>query len=224
MTLHLETDKDDYIEFFNQRPRETDNTGFKYDTVIKTGNINIGIEDLLASTFPIRQDDDMVTLEYAQYDVRLYSSDGESLDLSEIGSDGLFYRHSSLSEASFYTQRSDLMVTLYHVLWDTNAENGDRSVNDIRQQDVCFGPLPRMTVNGTFIHGGVEKRYAGVGSVIDRINTLFEQAFIGIAGEIKCKFATLDTKEATPYDFVETWPLENETSKFLEELVPVTLH
>ena len=224
MTLHLETDKAAYIEFFNQRPRGTDDTGFKYDTVIKTGSINLGIDDLLASTFPIRQDDNMITLEYVRYDVRVYSADGESFELSEIGSDGLFYRHSSLSETSPFTYQSDLIVTLYQVLWENDKENGERIVSDIYEQDVFFGPLPRMTVNGTFIHDGIEKRYAGSGSVIDRINTLFEKAFIGTQGAIRSNLYTKAAEKTVPYDLIETWPLENETSKFLEELVPTTLH
>ena len=224
MTLHLETDKDDYIEFLNHPHEEETHIRSKFDTVIKSGRMNLGINDLLASTFPIRKDDDTVTLEFVRYDVRIYSLDGESFELSEVGSDGLFYRHSSLSETSHLTYQSDLIVTLYQVLWDNDKENGERIVSDIYEQDVCFGPLPRMTVNGTFIHEGIEKRYAGSGSVIGRINSLVEKAFIGTQGAIRSNLYTKAAQSTVPYDLVETWPLENETCKFLEELVPVTLH
>ena len=224
MTLHLETEKAAYTEFFYQPSGQTDWSTCDSNTDIQANNINFGMHDFLNTAFPIRQDDDMVTLQYVRYDVRVYSSDGDQFELSEIGSEGLFYRHSNLPAILFYTDRSDLIVTLYQVIWEKDKEDGERIVADIREQDVCFGHLPRMSSNGTFMHDGVEKRYAGAGSAVDGIRALCKEAFIGIRSSIKSNFTTLNTINAFPFDFVERCHLENETTKFLDELVPITLH
>ena len=239
MTQQLENETAQYMNFFNQLSGETDDISSDYETKIKSES-NRNLIDLLASTFPLLRKDGMMSLEYIDYDIRVYSSDGEVFGLSEIGSEELLYRPSRFSEPLFNTYSEDpimdqdqafayetfLIVTLHQMFYEKEAEKGEKSVFEIQEQDVCLGPIPRMTVNSNFMHEGAEKRYAGAEPVIDRINNLFEQAFIGISDSAKENFLVMDTTDssgAIPYDLIETWPLENETNKFLEELIPINL-
>ncbi|MDR1475662.1 MAG: DNA-directed RNA polymerase subunit beta [Holosporales bacterium] len=50
-----------------------------------------------------------------------------------------------------------IRVTFQLVVWDIDENTGERSVRDIKEQDVYMGDIPLMTRNGIFIINGVER-------------------------------------------------------------------
>jgi len=50
-----------------------------------------------------------------------------------------------------------LKVTIRLTVYDKDAETGQRTVRDIKEQEVFFGEIPLMTDNGTFIINGTER-------------------------------------------------------------------
>src|ERR1044071_6375164 len=55
------------------------------------------------------------------------------------------------------TYSAPLKVTLRLTIFDKDAETGNRSIRDIKEQEVFFGDIPLMTQNGTFIINGTER-------------------------------------------------------------------
>jgi DNA-directed RNA polymerase subunit beta len=54
------------------------------------------------------------------------------------------------------TYSAPLKVTMRLTIWDKD-ESGNRSIRDIKEQEVFFGDVPLMTQNGTFIINGTER-------------------------------------------------------------------
>ncbi len=54
------------------------------------------------------------------------------------------------------TYSAPLKVTMRLTIWDKD-EAGNRSIRDIKEQEVFFGDVPLMTQNGTFITNGTER-------------------------------------------------------------------
>jgi DNA-directed RNA polymerase subunit beta len=55
------------------------------------------------------------------------------------------------------TYAAPLKVTIRLTVFDKDAESGQKSVRDIKEQEVFFGEIPLMTDNGTFIINGTER-------------------------------------------------------------------
>src|ERR1700744_537584 len=55
------------------------------------------------------------------------------------------------------TYSAPLKVTMRLTIWDKDLETGNRSIRDIKEQEVFFGDVPLMTQNGTFINNGTER-------------------------------------------------------------------
>ena len=55
------------------------------------------------------------------------------------------------------TYSAPLKVTVRLTIYDKDAETGDKSIRDIKEQEVFFGDIPLMTPNGTFIVNGTER-------------------------------------------------------------------
>ncbi|MGA9644041.1 MAG: DNA-directed RNA polymerase subunit beta [Terriglobales bacterium] len=55
------------------------------------------------------------------------------------------------------TYSAPLKVTMRLTIWDKDVETGNRSIRDIKEQEVFFGDVPLMTQNGTFIINGTER-------------------------------------------------------------------
>src|SRR5579872_3387108 len=55
------------------------------------------------------------------------------------------------------TYSAPLKVTIRLTLFDKDATSGQRSIRDIKEQEVFFGDVPLMTANGTFIINGTER-------------------------------------------------------------------
>jgi DNA-directed RNA polymerase subunit beta len=55
------------------------------------------------------------------------------------------------------TYAAPLKVTIRLTVYDKDSETGNRTVRDIKEQEVFFGEIPLMTENGTFIINGTER-------------------------------------------------------------------
>src|SRR5579859_3055301 len=55
------------------------------------------------------------------------------------------------------TYAAPLKVTIRHTVYDKDPETGNKTVRDIKEQEVFFGEIPLMTDNGTFIINGTER-------------------------------------------------------------------
>ena len=55
------------------------------------------------------------------------------------------------------TYSAPLKVTMRLTIYEKDAETGNRSIRDIKEQEVFFGDVPLMTQNGTFIVNGTER-------------------------------------------------------------------
>src|SRR3954449_9669174 len=55
------------------------------------------------------------------------------------------------------TYSAPLKVTIRLTIFDKDPETGNRSIRDIKEQEVFFGDVPLMTNNGTFIINGTER-------------------------------------------------------------------
>src|SRR5499427_1966052 len=50
-----------------------------------------------------------------------------------------------------------LKVKIRLTVWDTDEDTGQKSIRDIKEEEVFFGEIPLMTDNGTFIINGTER-------------------------------------------------------------------
>ena len=55
------------------------------------------------------------------------------------------------------TYSAPLKVTMRLTIFDKDPETGNRSIRDMKEQEVFFGDVPLMTQNGTFIINGTER-------------------------------------------------------------------
>src|SRR6201985_361642 len=55
------------------------------------------------------------------------------------------------------TYSAPLKVTIRLTIYDKDPETGNKSIRDIKEQEVFFGDIPLMTQNGTFIVNGTER-------------------------------------------------------------------
>src|SRR3954467_8710108 len=55
------------------------------------------------------------------------------------------------------TYSAPLKVTIRLTIFDKDAETGNKTIRDIKEQEVFFGDVPLMTDNGTFIVNGTER-------------------------------------------------------------------
>ena len=55
------------------------------------------------------------------------------------------------------TYSAPLKVTMRLTIYDKDPDTGNRSIRDMKEQEVFFGDIPLMTANGTFIINGTER-------------------------------------------------------------------
>ncbi len=55
------------------------------------------------------------------------------------------------------TYAAPLKVTIRLTVYDKDPETGQKTIRDIKEQEVFFGEIPLMTDNGTFIINGTER-------------------------------------------------------------------
>ena len=98
-----------------------------------------GLEGVFRSVFPIEDFNRTASLEYVSYDI------GEpKFDQAECISKGLTYE-------------APIRIKVRLVVYDVDDDSGNRTIRDIKEQDIYFGTLPLMTEKGTFIINGTER-------------------------------------------------------------------
>src|SRR5256714_7028862 len=104
-----------------------------------TGRLDIGLETVFKSVFPISDFSETSLLEYVDYHF-----EDPKYDVEEC-------RQRSMTYAA------PLKVTLRLIVFDVDPETAAKSVKDIKEQDVYMGDMPLMTDHGTFIINGTER-------------------------------------------------------------------
>lgn len=98
-----------------------------------------GLEGVFRSVFPIEDFNRTASLEYVRYDVS-----EPKYDQAECIAKGLTYE-------------APIRITVRLVVYDVDEETENRTIRDIKEQDIYFGTLPLMTEKGTFIVNGTER-------------------------------------------------------------------
>src|SRR5512147_843365 len=100
---------------------------------------NFGLQEVFKSVFPIKDFNETASLEFVSYTL------GEpKYDVEECHQRGMTYA-------------APLKVTVQLVLWDVDQQTGARSIKNVKEQEVYFGEVPLMTINGTFMINGTER-------------------------------------------------------------------
>jgi len=98
-----------------------------------------GLEGVFRSVFPIEDFNRTASLEYVSYEI------GEpKYDVPECMAKGL-------------TFEAPIRIKVRLVVFDVDEESGNRTIRDIKEQDIYFGTVPLMTEKGTFIINGTER-------------------------------------------------------------------
>ena len=98
-----------------------------------------GLEAVFRSVFPIEDFNRTASLEFVSYEI------GEpKYDQAECISKGLTYE-------------APIRIKVRLVVYDVDEETENRTIRDIKEQDIYFGTLPLMTEKGTFIINGTER-------------------------------------------------------------------
>lgn len=98
-----------------------------------------GLEGVFRSVFPIEDFNRTASLEFVSYEV------GEpKYDQPECISKGLTYE-------------APIRIKVRLVVYDVDEDSGNRTIRDIKEQEIYFGTLPLMTEKGTFIINGTER-------------------------------------------------------------------
>ena len=101
---------------------------------------NQGIQRAFDLVFPIEDYNEKASLEYVKY--RFEKPKHEPLECRLKG----------------YTYVAPLYVTFRLVIWESpENSNEDKTIRDVKEQEVYFGEIPLMTENGAFIVNGTER-------------------------------------------------------------------
>ena len=98
-----------------------------------------GLQAVFKSVFPISDYKQTVSLEFVHYDLQHPKYDVEEC------------RQRKMSYAS------PLRTTLRLVVFDVKEDSKERSIRDVKEQEVYLGEIPLMTDNGSFIINGTER-------------------------------------------------------------------
>ncbi len=99
----------------------------------------VGLQEVMASVFPIRDFGDRAEIDFVRYEF-----EEPKYDVEECQQRGMTYA-------------APLRVTLRLSVFDVDEETGLRSIRDIKEQDVYMADMPMMTQNGTFVVNGTER-------------------------------------------------------------------
>ncbi len=109
----------------------------KHVEPLKRGNF--GLQGAFRSVFPISDFSGKCSLEFVSYkigDVRY--------DVKECIQKGMTYA-------------APLKIVVRLVVFDADRGTGQKTIRDIKEQEIYFGEIPLMTDNGTFIMNGTER-------------------------------------------------------------------
>ena len=112
---------------------------FLQTDVPPTSREDIGLEGVFRSVFPIQDFNKTATLEYVSYDIG-----APKYNVEECISKGLSYE-------------APVRIKVRLVVFDIDEETQNRTIHDIKEQDIYFGTVPLMTVKGTFVVNGTER-------------------------------------------------------------------
>ena len=99
---------------------------------------DVGLQGIFKSVFPIMDFNKTAQLEFVSYNLET-----PKYDVDECRQRGM-------------TFSAPVKVAIRLVTWDMD-EGGNQSVRDMKEQEVYFGEIPLMTLNGTFIVNGTER-------------------------------------------------------------------
>jgi len=100
---------------------------------------DMGLHAVFKSVFPIRDFNETTSLEFVSYSLK-----DPKYDVDECRQRGMTYE-------------APVKVVVRLVVWDKDAETGEPSIRDVKEQEVYFGEIPLMTEIGTFIVNGTER-------------------------------------------------------------------
>lgn len=98
-----------------------------------------GLQEVLATVFPIKDFTGRAEIDYVQYEL-----EQPKFDVEECITRGMTYA-------------APLRVTLRLSVFDVDETTGLRSIRDIKEQDVYLVDMPLMTKHGTFVVNGTER-------------------------------------------------------------------
>ncbi len=98
-----------------------------------------GLQGVFKNVFPIRGNNDMISLDF-----QWYKLEEPKYDIEECKQRGL-------------TFQSPVRVKVNLVVYELNEDTGEKSPRDLKEQEVYFGDMPLMTESGTFVVNGVER-------------------------------------------------------------------
>ena len=102
-------------------------------------NLQIGLDKVYKSIFPIEELSDKATLEYLSFRLEKPKFSVEECRQRDL------------------TYSSALKPTLRLVIYDIDQENNTKQVLSAKEQEVYMGDIPLMTPSGTFVINGVER-------------------------------------------------------------------
>lgn len=117
---------------------------FSYERFLQTGikaeeREEIGLKSVLKSVFPITDFKDTCSLEFVEYDIG-----NPKYAIEECKERGMTYA-------------APLKVTIRLLVWDKDEKTEEKTIRDVKEQEVYFGDLPLMTGKGEFIINGTER-------------------------------------------------------------------
>jgi len=132
------------IEHILEIPNLIDIQKRSYDKFLQTDvprddRQNTGLQGVFNSVFPIRDFNGTSELVFSGYTL-----ERPKYDVDECRQRGMTYA-------------APIKVTIQLIIYDTSGDSSERAVRDIKEQEVYFGEIPLMTVNGTFIINGTER-------------------------------------------------------------------
>ncbi len=98
-----------------------------------------GLEGGFHTVFPIEDFNKTASLEFVSYEIQ-----EPKYDQAECIAKGLTYE-------------APMRIKVRLVVYDADEASGNRTIRDIKEQDIYFGTLPLMTEKGTFIINGTER-------------------------------------------------------------------
>jgi DNA-directed RNA polymerase subunit beta len=111
---------------------------FLQEDVAPNSRRNIGLQNVFKSAFPIKDYAGVADLEFVEY----------NLEKPQYSVKECMLRNMT------YSTRLKLKLKL--IIWDI-AENGKKTLRDIKDQEIFMGDVPMMTERGTFVSSGVER-------------------------------------------------------------------
>jgi DNA-directed RNA polymerase subunit beta len=101
--------------------------------------IDIGLQSVFKSVFPIKDFTGSASLEFVSYRFAEVKH-----DIKECINRGITYE-------------IPVRITVRLVVYDIDNDTGVTNIRDIKEQEIYFGTIPLMTDNGTFIINGTER-------------------------------------------------------------------